>query len=601
MPNHTTKPPTTATSNGPGAKAQPSAGKRSLVEQLATPAGKPAQPVGAAAGSDAAVHASAQDGIATPSSSLPHADAIQRSFGSHDISGIQAHAGPEAAASAGAMGAQAYATGNHVVLGGATDLHTVAHEAAHVVQQRAGVQLKGGVGAAGDAHEQHADEVANRVVRGESAEDLLAPYAGGGGKAGGGAGPVQMVRESEFRGDPAQFLKQNLLSLTMVDGMLARGEADKLVEAAYPKLVKKLGEFDRHWFKLVPDAARTKEGRPAYHLTPAIERYIEQYPDDELLTTLRDHPRPAREGDESYLPSAYVDYKNIGVKEPDETIGHTEITRDRGGDGDWNPDLVFTAAMNGCAFTVTPAATDDKFTAWHFQSPESNRAQAASFRQDKAPSDWYGADEYDKGDHPGLFEVTNLMHRNADNQWNVVSQQNETGKHNLNDVTTRAVEQRPLDTRGGGDRGPMIKRIYSSLQRTKTDDLVRAARNASQYIGQLDPALKGSVSELISKVTQSVSAEDAILARANTVEQLHAAAGQLLELRRNNARHIKQGADALAEGLRAAIAQENKKYALLKDKKKVGDLELCRSNVEAVGKYVLEMSWMTELQSETAH
>jgi hypothetical protein len=39
-----------------------------------------------------------------------------------------------------------YATGNHVAFKGAPNLHTAAHEAAHVVQQRGGVQLKGGVG-----------------------------------------------------------------------------------------------------------------------------------------------------------------------------------------------------------------------------------------------------------------------------------------------------------------------------------------------------------------------------------------------------------------------------------------------------------------------
>jgi len=119
------------------------------------------------------VHAAAAQGISTPSSRLPHSDAIQRSFGSHDISSVQAHTGPEAAASARAMNADAYATGNHIVLGDRTDLHTAAHEAAHLLQQRRGVQLKGGVGAAGDAYERHADAVADRVVAGRSAEDLL--------------------------------------------------------------------------------------------------------------------------------------------------------------------------------------------------------------------------------------------------------------------------------------------------------------------------------------------------------------------------------------------------------------------------------------------
>jgi Domain of unknown function (DUF4157) len=51
------------------------------------------------------------------------------------------------------MGATAYATGDRIAFAGAPDLHTTAHEAAHVVQQRAGVSLPGGVGQAGDAYE----------------------------------------------------------------------------------------------------------------------------------------------------------------------------------------------------------------------------------------------------------------------------------------------------------------------------------------------------------------------------------------------------------------------------------------------------------------
>lgn len=66
------------------------------------------------------------------------------------------------------MGARAYATGDHVVLDRGTDLHTVAH----VIQQRAGVNLSGGIGRAGDPYEQHADAVADMVVQGRSAEAI---------------------------------------------------------------------------------------------------------------------------------------------------------------------------------------------------------------------------------------------------------------------------------------------------------------------------------------------------------------------------------------------------------------------------------------------
>ena len=111
----------------------------------------------------------------------PMCETIQRLFGRHDISGIEAHVGGPAAAASRAIGAEAYATGHHVAFASSPSLHTAAHEAAHVVQQRGGVQLKGGVGESGDAHEQNANAVADAVVQGKSAEALLDAYAGGGG------------------------------------------------------------------------------------------------------------------------------------------------------------------------------------------------------------------------------------------------------------------------------------------------------------------------------------------------------------------------------------------------------------------------------------
>src|SRR5690606_15676969 len=88
------------------------------------------------------------------------------------------HIGGAAAAAADVLGAEAYTTGDTVAFRGAPALHTAAHEAAHVIQQRAGVQLPGDVGAPGDVYERHADRVADAVVAGQSAEELLDAYAG---------------------------------------------------------------------------------------------------------------------------------------------------------------------------------------------------------------------------------------------------------------------------------------------------------------------------------------------------------------------------------------------------------------------------------------
>ena len=119
------------------------------------------------------VQAIAAQGLQGSAQPLPHLDTIQASFGAHDVTNVEAHIGGPATQAAGTLGAQAYASGNCVAFGFAPDLHTAAHEAAHVVQQRAGVSLKGGVGQAGDSYEQHADAVADLVVQGKSAEGLL--------------------------------------------------------------------------------------------------------------------------------------------------------------------------------------------------------------------------------------------------------------------------------------------------------------------------------------------------------------------------------------------------------------------------------------------
>lgn len=122
----------------------------------------------------AAVHEVADRGMSGTAGTLPHMGSIQRLFGpSHDLSGIRSYVGGPAAAAATEIGAQAYARGDQVAFSAPPSLHTAAHEAAHVVQQRAGVHLKSGVGEVGDAYEQNADAVAERVVQGMPAHDLL--------------------------------------------------------------------------------------------------------------------------------------------------------------------------------------------------------------------------------------------------------------------------------------------------------------------------------------------------------------------------------------------------------------------------------------------
>lgn len=117
--------------------------------------------------------ATARQGFAGAAADYPHRAAIERSFGAP----LQATAytGAAATAAAARLGANAYALGDQVAFASdSPSLEVAAHEAAHVMQATSGVQLHGG----GEGeHEAHADAVAARVVRGESARDLLAPAA----------------------------------------------------------------------------------------------------------------------------------------------------------------------------------------------------------------------------------------------------------------------------------------------------------------------------------------------------------------------------------------------------------------------------------------
>lgn len=159
--------------------ASPGSIARAVVAQLKHDASAPAQPMaspvvqarGDLDGPD--VHAIAAAGTAGGGGSLPFLDEIQRAFGHHDVTGVRAHVGGDAADASAAMGARAYAAGDAVAFAAAPDLHLAAHEAAHVVQQRAGVRLSGGVGQAGDEYERHADAVADAVVRGDFVQELL--------------------------------------------------------------------------------------------------------------------------------------------------------------------------------------------------------------------------------------------------------------------------------------------------------------------------------------------------------------------------------------------------------------------------------------------
>ncbi|MCB9761867.1 MAG: DUF4157 domain-containing protein [Alphaproteobacteria bacterium] len=111
----------------------------------------------------------ARDGVSGPGGALPHLATLQERFGHHDLSGVTAHTAPGAT---DAVGASAYALGEKVAFShDKPSLYDAAHEAAHVVQHRAGVDTP--ISREGDRYEAHAHRVAETVAAGRSAEGLL--------------------------------------------------------------------------------------------------------------------------------------------------------------------------------------------------------------------------------------------------------------------------------------------------------------------------------------------------------------------------------------------------------------------------------------------
>jgi hypothetical protein len=168
----------------------------------------------------------ADAGVRGATSALPHLDRISRSFGpGHDLAGVRAQVGGAGAAASGAMGAQAYATrGDRVAFAATPSLRVAAHEAAHLVQQKGGLSLPGGVGRTGDAHERHADAVADRVAAGRPAGDLLQRYARP--QAKGAANALQPLAKPSPAGQGRSGVQMWKLATTIAPWMTVAGQWD---------------------------------------------------------------------------------------------------------------------------------------------------------------------------------------------------------------------------------------------------------------------------------------------------------------------------------------------------------------------------------------
>ncbi|MFI9325565.1 DUF4157 domain-containing protein [Kitasatospora aureofaciens] len=142
-----------------------------------------------------------QDVMRAPGRPLDHdtRTEMERRLGA-DFSDVRIHTDAAARASAAEVGARAYTSGHHVVIGdGGGDKHTLAHELTHVIQQRQGpvAGTDNGTGLKvsdpSDRFEREAEANAIRVMR----PSVLPPARTEGGVGGGSRTEVPVQRASE--------------------------------------------------------------------------------------------------------------------------------------------------------------------------------------------------------------------------------------------------------------------------------------------------------------------------------------------------------------------------------------------------------------------
>ncbi len=119
----------------------------------------------------------AEQGVASGGAEVPFRDQMESGFGT-SFEDVRVHTGGAAAEASSAIGADAYTMGSSIAFAVEPTPGLVAHELAHVVQQRGGAGPSEGVGTAGDSFEREADHAAEKVASGGQS-DIVDRYGVG--------------------------------------------------------------------------------------------------------------------------------------------------------------------------------------------------------------------------------------------------------------------------------------------------------------------------------------------------------------------------------------------------------------------------------------
>ncbi|WP_328686102.1 hypothetical protein [Streptomyces sp. NBC_00343] len=296
----------------------------------------------------------------------------------------------------------------------------------------------------------------------------------------------------EFVSAPEEFLRSNVVLLRMADGMRARSPEPAMDHAAFLHWMDKQ---DRHWFTLArhPAATTADADRAVYVLTPAVEKYAQAYGIDPSLSALiTGRALPEVGTAETYIQAHYIPYLRGRTSNPEQNVGHTTVPV--APSVDFRADFVFTAAMNGCALAITKEDGRDDFTAWHYQSPSSNREESERFRVEAKPVDWFGDAEYQSLGPSSIPESTNLLWRGSQG-WEFIGQENHASFDDYDNVRTNAVTSRPVRLEPGQEWRYVARHYLRSVE----DRLEKLRRVEATHVRRLgvsapDMLLKSSFS-----------------------------------------------------------------------------------------------------------
>jgi Domain of unknown function (DUF4157) len=214
---------------------------------------------GSAGTMHSAVHAVAANGVQGAGRRLPHADRVQQALGRHRLDAVRAYTDAAARAASRDLGAEAYTMGNKIAFASANpNLHTVAHEAAHVIQQRAGARPGND---RGSYFERRAEAAADAIVHGRSPAGFLSES--GSRRHSLGVAPAIQAKVSvkEPQSLASYFLGSYWGSPQAPRALQTFKELEQFVSQHRISMKKNAAARYRHWHRALPNLLRVAGSR----------------------------------------------------------------------------------------------------------------------------------------------------------------------------------------------------------------------------------------------------------------------------------------------------------------------------------------------------